>query len=78
MKKTLTKGFCIKLSPEDHQALDRASNMTAQSMSQVVRMLIRAYLVPQIRAGEVFPGMPARAPEQLQFGADQGEAAAPE
>jgi hypothetical protein len=62
MAKRMSKGFCIKLTPEDHAVLEAASAKTAQSMSQIVRMLVRVYLAPQLKEGKMFPGAAAAAP----------------
>jgi hypothetical protein len=63
MPKQVTKSMCFKLTPEDHSVLEAASNLTGQSMSNLIRMLVRCYLAPQIRAGKVFPGVPLAGPE---------------
>lgn len=68
MPKVCTKSFCVKMTPEDHAQLEAAMQRTGQSMSAIVRTLIRAYLVPQLRDGRLFGGvgLPAKSPVEAQ------------
>jgi hypothetical protein len=73
MSKETTKGFCCKLSPADHAVLERCAKKTGKSMSAAVRTLIRAYLVPQLREGVLFPGIPHETPDTSDLFYDQVE-----
>jgi hypothetical protein len=73
MRQKVTKGFCIKLTPEEHNLLERASERAGRSMAQIVRELIHAYVEPSLRSASLW-AVPASVEQaELPMGAPGNE-----
>lgn len=79
-KKQFTKAMNIKLSPEDHAMLEAAALDCRNSISGVIRALVRAYLRPKLlgsRVAEVLgitaAGIAGKSAEQLELDAQDAQ-----